>query len=65
MSADCRDCREGLDHCHGTIIRHTPFWGRPECTEADCASPELVPHAFIIDCDAVGCRCFESVALAV
>lgn len=62
MSADCRDCRAGLDHCHGTIIRHASR--RWECTEPDCASPELFPHTFGIDCDAVGCGgCSESTAL--
>jgi len=25
----------------------------------------LLPHAFVIDCDAVGCACTEVVALAV
>ncbi|OBG76776.1 hypothetical protein A5714_15385 [Mycobacterium sp. E2462] len=67
MSADCRDCRAGLDHCHGTIIRHAQgrFWGRAECTEPDCTSPELVAHTFVIDCDAVGCACAEWIALAV
>ncbi|MGB8389564.1 hypothetical protein [Mycobacterium sp.] len=63
MSSDCRDCRAGLDHCHGTVIRHS--LRRWECTEADCDGPELLPHAFVIDCDAVGCGCAESVALAV
>ncbi len=68
MTADCRDCRAGLDHCHGTVIRHSQgrVWGRTECTEPDCFSPELLPHAFVIDCDAVGCVCTdESIALAV
>ncbi|WP_459953684.1 hypothetical protein, partial [Mycobacterium avium] len=51
MSTDCRDCRAGLDHCHGTIIRHALH--RSECTEPDCFTPELMPHAFVIDCDAV------------
>jgi hypothetical protein len=58
MSSACRDCREGLDHCHGTIIRHT--LSRPECTEPDCDGPELLPHIFVVDCDAVGCTCTES-----
>jgi len=53
----CRDCRAGLDHCHGTIIRH--WLGRSECTEADCTVPELFAHTFVIDCDAVGCGCAE------
>jgi len=57
MSTGCRDCRAGLDHCHGTIIRH---WShRSECTEDGCTSPELIPHAFVVDCDAVGCGCAE------
>lgn len=63
MSIDCRDCRAGLDHCHGTIIRHALH--RSECTEPECFSPELLPHAFVIDCDAVGCACTEVIALAV
>jgi hypothetical protein len=58
MSMGCRDCRAGLDHCHGTIIHHV--LGRSECTEADCVAPELFTHTFIIDCDAIGCGCAES-----
>lgn len=58
MSTDCRDCRAGLDHCHGTVIRH-PL-ARPECTEPDCVSPELQPHIFVLDCNAVSCECTES-----
>lgn len=52
-----------MEHCHGAIIRH-PL-RRSECTEEGCTSPELVPHAFVIDCDAVGCGCAEPAALAV
>ncbi|MGC2655349.1 MAG: hypothetical protein WA317_17525 [Mycobacterium sp.] len=55
MSTGCRDCRSGLDHCHGTIIRHS--LQRPECTEDGCTSPEHLLHAFVVDCDAVGCAC--------
>jgi hypothetical protein len=63
MGLECRECRAGLEHCHGTIIYH-PL--RPaECTEDDCDGPEIVPHAFRIDCDAVGCWCTEATALAV
>jgi hypothetical protein len=54
MAAECRDCLAGLEHCHGTVIHHA--LGRPECTEADCVTPE-VAHAFGIDCDAIGCAC--------
>jgi hypothetical protein len=57
MSRGCRDCQAGLDHCHGTIIRH--WLHRSECTEEGCTSPELMPHAFVVDCDAVGCNCAE------
>ena len=66
MSAECRECRAGLNHCHGTIIRHSlgRFWSRLECTEPDCEGPELLVHTFVIDCDAVGCGCTESVAQA-
>jgi hypothetical protein len=64
MSAECRECRAGLDHCHGTIIRHSlgRFWGRSECTEPDCDSPELVAHTFVVDCDAIGCGCAEELS---
>ena len=57
MSRGCRDCQAGLDHCHGTLIRH--WLHRSECTEEGCTSPELMPHAFVVDCDAVGCNCAE------
>ncbi|MCV7258905.1 hypothetical protein [Mycobacterium shimoidei] len=61
--AGCRDCRAGLEHCHGTLIRH---WARrAECTEDGCTSPELMAHAFVVDCDVAGCQCAEPIALAV
>jgi hypothetical protein len=44
-----------LEHCHGTLIRH--WLHRSECTDEDCAGPELVLHSFVVDCDAVGCDC--------
>jgi hypothetical protein len=68
MRMGCRDCRAGLDHCHGTLIHHSvgPLLGRSECTEPGCDSPESMPHTFAVDCEAVGCGCgVESVALAV
>jgi hypothetical protein len=62
-TAGCRDCRAGWDHCHGTVIRHSQH--RAECTEDDCPNPDGLPHYFSIDCEAVGCRCNESVAIAI
>jgi hypothetical protein len=62
MSFGCRECRAGLEHCHGTVIHHSGR--RSECTD-DCYSPERVPHAFSIDCDAVDCRCGQPVTIAV
>lgn len=53
MSSACRECREDLEHCHGTLILHALL--AVECTE-DCATPES-PHSFRIDCDAIGCVC--------
>jgi hypothetical protein len=38
---------------------------RPECTEEGCTGPELVAHVFVVDCDAIGCGCAESGALAI
>lgn len=63
MSFDCRQCDAGVEHCHGTVIRHPRQ--RSECTEDGCHHPEGMPHAFSIDCDAVGCTCADAVVLAV
>ncbi|MBS4728015.1 hypothetical protein MSM1_06505 [Mycobacterium sp. SM1] len=63
MDTSCRDCRAGVEHCHGTLIRH--LLRDPECTEDGCAGPLPTPHTFIIDCDAVGCGCGEPTAAAV
>jgi len=54
---NCRECAAGLAHCHGTLIRHSGH--RPECTEDDCESPELICHSLVIDCDTVGCDCAQ------
>jgi len=62
MRMRCRYCRDGLEHCHGTIIIHSQR--RAECTD-DCDGPELVAHAVRIDCDAVGCACGHVSAVAV
>jgi hypothetical protein len=58
MSSVCRECRDDLEHCHGTVIIHA--LSAVECTD-DCATPESV-HAFRIDCDAVGCVCTVTVS---
>jgi hypothetical protein len=59
MASECRECVAGLEHCHGTVIHHTRY--RSECTEDGCVTPEVV-HTFVIDCDAVGCRCGDVTA---
>lgn len=55
MSNDCRDCRAGLAHCHGTIIDH-PL-RVPECSDDTCTDTTPVLHGYAIGCDAVGCGC--------
>ena len=52
---ECRECQAGFEHCHGTLIRH--WLHRSECTDEDCTGPELLPHTFVVDCEAVGCDC--------
>jgi hypothetical protein len=54
MTIQCRECRDGLEHCHGTVILHVGFGA--ECTEPGCERPE-VAHAYRLDCEHVGCRC--------
>jgi hypothetical protein len=56
-STECRECRAGLEHCHGTVIRH--WLHRSECTDEDCAGPELLPHVYVVDCDVAGCDCAQ------
>lgn len=56
MTIQCRACRLGLEHCHGTLIHHAFL--RTECTEDDCVVTDSV-HELRIDCSAVGCICDE------
>lgn len=62
MEDNCRACRAGLDHCHGTLIHHVLH--APECTEDGCPA-EVLPHSFAVDCESVGCRCAQVYALAI
>jgi hypothetical protein len=52
---ECRECLAGQPHCHGTLIRHHGV--HRQCTEADCAHPEVLMHALEVDCEAIGCEC--------
>ena len=63
MSMQCRDCRDGWEHCHGTVIIH--LLRHTECTEDACGGANHIPHAFRMDCEAVGCPCGQSNAVAV
>ncbi|MBV8965190.1 MAG: hypothetical protein JO191_03330 [Mycobacteriaceae bacterium] len=63
MSLRCRYCRDGLEHCHGTVIMHAHR--RAECTEDDCDGPSYIDHVWRVDCDAVGCTCGQVTAVAV
>ena len=38
---------------------------RAECTEDDCPAPEHMSHPLVVDCDAVGCACGRSAAIAI
>ena len=62
MDARCRDCEAGLAHCHGTLIMHSLRYA--ECTEDGCGNPESITHTFVLDCDAVGCRCAQPIGSA-
>ncbi|MEU0498214.1 hypothetical protein [Mycobacterium sp. NPDC006124] len=57
MSDVCRECREDLEHCHGTLVHHFPSTAsfHVECTE-DCGMADGL-HSFSVDCEAVGCTC--------
>ena len=60
--SECAGCAAELAHCHGTLIWHGHV--RPECTDPACQEPELFEHAFVVDCQAVGCDCGHTVQLA-
>jgi hypothetical protein len=51
-----------VEYCHGTLIVHALL--RSDCTEDNCTTPELMGHAFVIDCDTVGCECAQPMGSA-
>jgi hypothetical protein len=40
-----------VDHCHGTLVVHDDR--TVDCTDAACDLPDLLRHAFIVDCSAL------------
>jgi hypothetical protein len=58
---ECRECRAGVEHCHGTVIHHA--LRHLECTEDDCVTAEVM-HALRIDCEAIGCGCAQPMGSA-
>jgi len=50
-----------IDHCHGTLIVHRDR--AVECTDAGCELPDLLRHAFIVDCIALGGCCRDEETL--
>ena len=51
----CPDCGLELDHCHGTLVVHEDR--TLECTNPACELPDLLRHAFVIDCLTVSGGC--------
>ena len=50
-----------IDHCHGTLIVHRDR--TLECTNEACELPDLLRHAFIVDCIALGGCCRDEETL--
>lgn len=54
-SGTCPECRQDLEHCHGTAIEHCD--GSADCSDdPDCQLPGEL-HLFLISCADVGCDC--------
>ena len=53
--SSCPECGLNVDHCHGTLVVHSDR--SLDCTDATCDLPDLLRHAFVVDCEAVlgGC----------
>ena len=55
ISGTCPECRQDLEHCHGTAIERCD--GSADCSDdPDCQVPGEV-HLFLITCAEVGCGC--------
>ena len=54
----CRDCREGLEHCHGVLVVHPD--GASDCAEERSCGAVLALHEWQVSCDEVGCPCSRS-----
>ena len=50
-----------LDHCHGTLIVHRDH--SVECTDQSCELSDLLRHAFVVDCFALGGCCLDQETL--
>jgi len=54
-SGTCPECRQDLEHCHGTAIEHCD--GSADCSDdPNCQLPGEL-HLFLISCAEVGCDC--------
>jgi hypothetical protein len=54
-SDQCPDCREDLEHCHGTAIVHVD--GAADCSDdPGCRRPATL-HLFMISCADTDCDC--------
>jgi hypothetical protein len=55
ISGTCPDCRQDLEHCHGTAIEHCD--GSADCSDdPGCQLPGEL-HLFLISCAEVSCDC--------
>jgi hypothetical protein len=59
----CVECRQDLEHCHGTAILHVD--GAADCSDdPDCRlAAEL--HLFVMSCAEVDCGCGAAGEVAV
>ncbi len=55
ISGTCPECRQDLEHCHGTAIEHCD--GSADCSDdPGCQLPGEL-HLFLISCAEVSCDC--------